>query len=58
LPPHEPLLTRAWEVRENVSAFEAVYVVLAASLSATLVTCDARLGSAPQIGATIDVISF
>jgi predicted nucleic acid-binding protein len=45
-------------VRENVSAYEAVYVVLAASLSATLVTCDASLGSAPQIGATIDVISF
>jgi predicted nucleic acid-binding protein len=55
--PHEPLLTRAWEVRENVSAYDAVYVALAESLRATLLTCDARLGRAPLRGVTIDVIS-
>jgi len=54
---HEPYLQRVWELRHNVSAYDAVYVVLADALDAPLVTCDARLARAPIIGVTIELIA-
>lgn len=54
---HEPYLDRVWELRHNLSAYDAVYVALAETLDATLVTCDARLGRAPLPGVVIDVIT-
>jgi len=44
--PHEPLLERAWELRDNVTAYDAAYLVLAEALGAVLVTCDGRLARA------------
>lgn len=44
---HEPLLERAWALRDNVSAYDAVYVALAEALDCPLVTCDGRLSRAP-----------
>jgi predicted nucleic acid-binding protein len=44
---HVPLLGRAWALRENVSAYDAVYVALAEALDARLLTCDARLAQQP-----------
>lgn len=44
--PAEPLLPRLWELRDNLSAYDATYVALAESLDATLVTADARLARA------------
>jgi predicted nucleic acid-binding protein len=44
---HEPLLDRVWALRENFSAYDAVYVALAEVLDARLVTCDRRLAHAP-----------
>ena len=41
--PVEPLLDRIWELRDNLSAYDAAYVALAESLDATLLTSDARL---------------
>jgi len=55
--PHEPLLQRVWQLRSNLTAYDAAYVALAEALDAPLVTCDARLGRAPLRGVTIDVIS-
>jgi predicted nucleic acid-binding protein len=55
--PHEPLLQRVWQLRSNLTAYDAAYVALAEALDATLVTCDARLGRAPLRGVTIDVIT-
>ena len=43
--PHLDLLTRAWELRENVTAYDAMYVALAEALDAPLVTCDAPLAA-------------
>jgi predicted nucleic acid-binding protein len=43
---HEALLERAWALRKNISAYDAVYVALAEALDATLVTCDKRLARA------------
>ena len=53
---HEPLLTRVWELRENVTAYDAVYVALAEALDAPLVTSDARLARAPGLGCQVQVL--
>jgi predicted nucleic acid-binding protein len=54
---HEPLLRRAWELRENITAYDAVYIVLAEMLDAQLVTGDARLARAPGIRCPVDVLT-
>jgi predicted nucleic acid-binding protein len=46
---HEPLLERAWTLRDNVTAADAMYVALAEALPARLLTFDARLTSAPGL---------
>lgn len=51
-----PLLPRAWELRDNLTPYEAVYVALAEVLDATLVTTDARIAKAPGLHARVDVI--
>lgn len=38
---------RAWQLRENVSIYDAAYVALAEALDAPLVTLDRRLAGAP-----------
>ena len=54
---HDPLLPRIWELRENLTAYDAAYVALAEALRAPLVTCDARLAGAAGIRARIEVVS-
>jgi predicted nucleic acid-binding protein len=54
--PHLPLLARVWELRENVTAYDAAYVALAEVLRATLVTADARLSRAPGIRCPVDLL--
>lgn len=44
--PHGPMLRRVFDLRHNVSAYDALYLVLAEALEATLVTADARLARA------------
>jgi predicted nucleic acid-binding protein len=53
--PHDVLLPRTWELRHNVTAYDAAYVALAETLAAPLVTCDARLGTAPRHAAKVEV---
>jgi predicted nucleic acid-binding protein len=53
---HLDLLTRAWKLRENVTAYDAMYVALAEALDATVVTCDTPLANAPRHRAHIEVI--
>ena len=45
---HRPLLVRMWELRTNLTAYDASYVALAEALDAPLVTRDARLARAPH----------
>lgn len=52
--PHEPLLPRIWELRENLTAYDAAYVALAEALDAPLLTGDDRLAGAAGIRATIE----
>jgi predicted nucleic acid-binding protein len=44
--PHEPLLDRIWQLKDNVSAFDAAYIALAERLGGALVTMDKRLEKA------------
>jgi predicted nucleic acid-binding protein len=44
---YEPFGPRAWELRDNVTAYDAWYVALAESLGATLATADLKLSRAP-----------
>jgi predicted nucleic acid-binding protein len=54
---HGGLLERAWELRENVRAWDAVYVALAEALDATLLTLDARLGRAPGLACPVEILA-
>jgi len=52
---HDVFLSRIWELRQNVTAYDAAYLALAEALAAPLVTCDARLASAPRHAARVEV---
>jgi predicted nucleic acid-binding protein len=53
---HEPLLSRIWELRKNLTAYDAAYVALAEALNARLLTCDSRLARAPGMSKRVEVI--
>ena len=52
---HVAFLDRIWELKDNLTAYDAAYVALAETLSAPLVTTDARLARAPGIRAEVEV---
>lgn len=54
---HEPLLRRVWALRDNLTAYDAVYVALADALDARLLTCDARLTRAPGHSRRIEIVT-
>lgn len=54
--PMRSLLTRAYELRANVSAYDAVYVALAEGLGCPLLTADRRLARAPGVRCTVRVL--
>ena len=53
---HFDLLDRAWELRDNLTAYDAMYVALAEAIDAPLVTGDVKLASAPGHMAQIEVV--
>lgn len=53
---HTPLVARIWELRRNVTAYDAAYVALAEDLDATLVTTDARLARASGIRCSVELL--
>ena len=52
---HTAMLPRIWELRANVSAYDAAYIALAETLEAPLVTRDVRLARTPGIRAEVEV---
>jgi predicted nucleic acid-binding protein len=53
---HEPLLGRVWALRDNPTAYDAVYVALAEALDSTLLTCDGRLARAPVVSDRVELV--
>lgn len=54
--PHNVLLPRVWELRNNLTAYDAAYVALAEMLSAPLLTRDQRLAASAGHHARIELV--
>ena len=54
--PHDFLLPRVWDLRNNLTAYDAMYVALAEVLDAPLLTRDKRLATAPGHHARIELV--
>ncbi len=54
---HDVLVPRIWQLRSNLTAYDAAYVALAEVLGAPLVTFDANLANAPGNRATVELLS-
>ena len=55
--PHRPLLWRCWELRDNLSVYDAAYVALAEALGTPLLTADARLAKAPGLRCAVELVN-
>ncbi len=55
--PHRPLLDRCWELRGNLTVYDAAYVALAELLQAGLLTADRRLARSPGPRCAIEVLT-
>ncbi len=53
--PHEPFVGRIWELKQNISAYDAAYIALAETLDAPLITTDKRLAQASAHEARIEL---
>ena len=53
---HLALLIRAWQLRQNVTVYDAMYVALAEALDATMITCDSPLAKTPGHRVRIEAI--
>lgn len=54
--PHRHLMERCWELRANVTTYDAVYVALAEALGASLVTADRKLANAAGVRCDVEVL--
>ncbi len=54
--PHLPLLDRAFALRDNATVYDALYLALAESAGAMLVTRDAALRNIPGVTAAVRVL--
>lgn len=54
---HTRLLDRCWDLRQNLTVYDAAYVALAEALDAPLLTGDRRLARAPGTRCTIEVFT-
>ncbi|HEX3736120.1 MAG TPA: type II toxin-antitoxin system VapC family toxin [Solirubrobacterales bacterium] len=55
--PHAALADRAWQLRENVSFYDGLYVALAEALGTPLLTLDERLTRAPGLRTEVELIA-
>ncbi len=53
---HTALLPRMWELRNNLTAYDAAYVALAEALEAPLLTRDRKIASAPGLSARMELV--
>jgi predicted nucleic acid-binding protein len=55
--PHRPLLPRCWQLRDNLTIYDAAYVALAEAFDADLLTADRRLAKAPGPRCRIELLA-
>lgn len=53
---HEALLDRCWELRDNLTVYDAAYVALAELLDVTLLTADGKFAKTPGPRCAIEVL--
>jgi predicted nucleic acid-binding protein len=53
---HRPLMVRIWELRHNLTPYDAAYVALAESLGVTLLTADGRSTRAPSLRCEVELL--
>lgn len=56
--PHTLLVKRVWQLRNNLTAYDAAYVALAEALDVALVTCDQKLGTVKGHRATVQIVEL
>jgi predicted nucleic acid-binding protein len=54
---HGALIARVWELRENLTPYDAAYVALAEVLAVVLVTADATLARSPGPRCSIELLN-
>lgn len=53
--PHDRLLRRCWELRQNLTVYDATYVALAEAMEVPLLTADAKLAAAPGLHCAVEL---
>lgn len=53
---HAPLLPRCWELRHNLTIYDAAYVALAELIGTCLLTADDRLAGAPGVRCDVELL--
>ncbi len=53
---HQPFMGRIWELRHNLTPYDAAYVALAEALGATLLTVDGRSTRAPSLRCAVELL--
>jgi len=56
--PHRPLLRRCWELRDNLTIYDAAYVALAEAMNTALLTGDQKLARAPGPQCPIEIFQL
>ncbi len=54
--PHAPLLARIWELRDNLTVYDAAYVALAEALAVELLTADGGLAAASTVRCPVELL--
>lgn len=54
--PHGPLMERCWQLRSNLTMYDAVYVALAEITGVVLLTADGKLAASPSPKCEIELI--
>lgn len=54
--PHGPLMDRCWQLQQNLTVYDAVYVALAEAMEVSLLTADAKLAAAPGLRCEVELV--